>query len=174
MPSFFKRPVLIAALIALGVGIFLSYRINLFPPLPQREVVITPPPTEPKPIVLQQGPFKCPSTESFCQKGAAVKKGDPLYAVFDGQMSTVTSTLPAEYNNEKITTIYLDNEERGLRAVYYVQGEIADTNPKAVEEGEKIGSAGEKMTYYQASLVFSIIKNYPEGEKLALTQKDFK
>lgn len=189
MSGFLNRPVLIIVIfIALVAGVFLANNPNLLPTsLLQREIKITPSKTSPKPASLQQGPFKCPSIVDFCQKGGEVKAedpfggfgaivavGSPIFAAFDGTVTTVTSTLSAQFNNEKITTIYLDNEERGLRAVYYSRGEATNPNPEVVKEGDKIGTIGPIMTYYRASLVFLVVANYPDGEKLTLTSQDFK
>lgn len=156
------------------------------PPPSPPPVQIQPPQSTPKDASLQKGPFTCPSKAEFCQKGGEILRNgqyvgfgttispnSPIIAAFDGQIDAVFSTLPAEYNNETIITLYLDNKERGLRAVYYYQGTKAPT-AATVEAGEVIDTVGKVMSFYNASLVFTLIKNDPvNGQAEKLTAKDF-
>jgi len=148
---------------------------------PSAQIQIQQPKVESKHQSLQQGPFKCPATSSFCQTGKEILKdgkyvgfgakiatGSAVIAAFDGQISSISSTLP-QLNNEKIITVYLDNNERGLRAVYYYQG-IQPPEAKSVKAGEVIDNMGDIMELYNASLVFTLFKNdfyAEEGEKLS-------
>lgn len=144
------------------------------------------PPIASKSASLQTGPFTCPSTSQFCKTGKDVTQNNqyvgfgknlppanPILAAFDGQISSITSTLPSQYNDEKITTVYLDNTERGLRAVYYFKGQPPASG--FVKAGDKISTTGSSMAYYgNNSLVFAIIKNdFVNGAKIHLSSGDF-
>lgn len=165
---------------------------KIFPPIP-----ITPKPVQkevkieyiPQPAVapnLQEGPYQCPSVAAFCAKsieiirdnkyegiGTNIPAKSPIYAAFSGTISAISGTLSAELGGENITTVYLDNREKGLRAVYTYQGEAPQ--PQDVKEGDTIARVGEKINLYGVPLVFKLIKGDPLlGEAVKLKGKDFK
>ena len=154
-------------------------------PQPQKEVKIeyTPQPAvEPS---LQKGPYKCPSEPTFCNKNNEITRGGkyegiggdlpeaaPVYAAFDGEMTALPVTLPPEQGSEKYIIIYLDNRERGLRAVYTLQAKAPE--PKTVKEGDIIARIGTKVSIYDSPLVFKLIKGDPLlGEAVKLKAEDF-
>lgn len=143
----------------------------------------------PQPAVepnLQEGPYSCPSVTNFCTNGIEVVRDNkyegiganipaesPIYAAFSGTVSSISGTLSAELGGENITTIYLDNRERGLRAVYTYRGEAPQ--PQDVKEGDTIARMGDKVNLYGVPLVFKLIKGDPLlGEVVKLTSEDFK
>lgn len=159
---------------------------NFQPPQPQGEVKIELPKVEAKSAELQKGPYTCPSVTDFCTKsqdifkvdkyigfGSKIATNSALVASFDGTISAVSSTLGEEFNSETIITLYLDDKNRGLRAVYYYNGDVAPES-KEVKAGDEIATTGDIMKYYNTSLVFALIKNdFISGTPEKLTSKDF-
>ena len=195
MEHFKSKKIVILILAGAVAPIVLSLLITKFGPIWQKlkpsngpqEVKIVLPKGDSKSASLQNGPFKCPSTADFCQKGqdffqngtyigwaGRIPKGSPITASFDGKLSSTATTLPPEFNNEEITIVYLDNTDRGLRAIYYFKGK--PPKQKEIKEGEDIGGIDEPMAFYDGySLIYSIIKDYPQNrEKATLGPKDFK
>lgn len=154
---------------------------------------------QPKPVVisytpqpsvaanLQSGPYNCPSTDDFCKNGkdiekdgkyegfgAAVPALSSVYAAFEGNISSLKGKLSPELGGEEIVIIYLDNKERGLRAVYTLKGQAPQ--PRIIKQGAAITRVGDKMqTYGGVSLIFKLIKGDPLlGEVVKLTSEDFK
>lgn len=139
---------------------------------------------------LQIGPFTCPAGPDFCSRGqdvitdgtysgfgAVLPKGNVLKAAFGGTIVLIPITLPTQFKSEKFNVVYLDNQTKDLRAVYYFKGEVNKAIEKvAVRAGDQIGKVGEPIAFYNnLSLVFQIIKGDPvKGEKLRLSSKDFK
>lgn len=72
---------------------------------------------------LQKGPFICPAPADFCKfsgklasASANLAKGTNLFAVFDGQVKILPQS------NKTLTTLSLQDDQRGLRANYYLAG----------------------------------------------------
>lgn len=128
----------------------------------------------------------CPSSLEFCQSakeisqngsffglGANLPPGSPIFAVFDGQVSTLETTTPAVSGSEKLTIIYIDNKNILARATYIFRG-LAPT-AASVKKGDKIGQVGDGMRYYDGvSLVFQAIQGQPpNGQIVKLSSKSF-
>lgn len=122
-------------------------------------------------VDLKKGIYKCPATKKFCENGKNIFKdasyagfgeevatGSAVLASFDGLATGLTITLSAQFNNEKINVIYLDNEQEKIRATYYFKGEPLNFNNIAVKEGTSIGKVEGKMDYYNTFLLFVITK----------------
>ncbi len=135
---------------------------------------------------LKKGIYKCPSIKQFCQTGRDIIKdnsyagfgnfatGSAVLAAFDGVATGLTITLPSQFKSEKLNVIYLDNKENNIRAVYYFKGNPINFNNMMVKEGADLGVIGDKMQYFDTSLLFTIIKgDVQKGEKIRLTAKDF-
>lgn len=149
-----------AIVVLLFAGVVL---IKGFPTLQPKISKIVPRPT-PTPIALP-----CPSQETFCKEGKNIVKdniyqgigttlasGSPLYAVFDGKITT-RSVIQAK--GGKFFIISLVNNQSGLTAFYYYTGQpsfIAD-----IKKGEVIASvSAQPIPNYPASnLIFSVKKD---------------
>lgn len=178
-----RVPLLVVVFLIILIAILAARQLNLFPRGSQPR--IQPVPVSPKPETLQKGPYNCPSIPEFCQNakpierdgyevglGAQIPPDSPIFAAFDGELSTLTSYLNHENNKEQISTIYLDNAERGLRAVYHLSGPAEASG--SAQAGTRIGTVRNRMVYYDSSLVFSMIRNYPSGGIIKLSPQDFK
>ena len=136
--------------------------------------------------------LSCPSIKEFCENGKSVMKdgkyigfgdklssGSAIFAAFDGDISASSKTVPAVVNGKteqySLKTIYLDNKNLGLRAIYYFRGPWASiTKSKAVGRGKQIARVGEKTMsdYNNNSLVFSLILGYPATNIPAILNKE--
>lgn len=129
--------------------------------------------------------YGCPSVKSFCESGKDLSlqeeylgfgnnlaSGSAILASFDGNLTSTTTILPPSLKSESLITLYLDNPENDLRAVYFFKGESSAS--RKVTRGEKIGRSLTKIQAFDTSLVFQIIKGDKiKGERLHLTAKDF-
>lgn len=142
--------------------------------------------SQPNISTVLDGQLPCPSIKEFCLNGqdvikngayaglgAKVASASAIYAVFDGDMTVVSSIYPPQLNREKIAAIYLDNKEKNLRAAYFFKGDAPVA--KKVKAGEIIGkTGGELVSYNNVSLLFQLIKGDPvKGERLQLSPQDF-
>lgn len=130
--------------------------------------------------------YQCPSIRDFCQDGkdiekngrylgfgATLKTPTDIFASFNGTITSFTTTLPPNLDKEKLNTVYIDNPEKNLRAIYYFTGESSKSGT-VVKAGDKIGKITGKISSYNASLIFQIIKgNLVKGQLSKLTNKDF-
>lgn len=135
---------------------------------------------------LQEGPYRCPVTPTFCQaasnfKGnslvAKITPGSSIYAAFDGEAEIIPSFSPQENNQkEAFTLIILTNQTRKLQAMYYFKG-VDQFEKKVVKEGETLVKAdGKPLSFMENSpFTFKLIKA-GEEEELAvdLSPTDFK
>jgi len=179
-----KKLIILFLLIVLAAFLYFRFGNLIKKPLTSgKPVQIETPKLSPKAASLQQGPFKCPSSADFCATGsdinqgkyigfgAKIASGSAIFASIDGDLTNLTSTLT---NGEKMTVLYIDNKDRGLRASYFFQGNLS-LDPKKVKSGDQIATVGGVLNSYNASLVFSITKNDPiNGDKIKLTTRDFK
>jgi len=130
--------------------------------------------------------YKCPSTSDFCQNGkdiekdgrylgfgATLKAPTDIFASFNGTLTSFTTILPPNLSKEKLNTVYVDNPEKNLRAIYYFIGESSKSGT-VVKAGDKIGKIKGKISAYNVSLLFQIIKgDLVKGQLSRLTNKDF-
>lgn len=172
--------ILVLALVFVKFGNFFTKKTSA----PPKPIQIEIPKVSPKPESLQKGQFSCPSTPDFCKTGADISQnnkyigfgakiaqGSLIFASIDGQLTGISATLT---NGEKMVVLYIDNKDKGFRASYFFQGDKTP-EPKQVKEGDQIGTVGSFLSFYNASLVFSITKNDPvTGDKIKLSSKDFK
>lgn len=129
----------------------------------------------------------CPTTDSFCSQstpvanaefniqgiGQTLPAGSPILAAFDGDILAVYSVLPEQYKNDRIATIYLDNKEKQLRAVYYYKGDLPTI--KKAKAGDTIAKTGTTMQLFNTSLIFELIQGDPlTGSPVVITQETFK
>lgn len=143
-------------------------------------------PSNTGPIGLAAITPKCPTTDSFCNQstpvtntefnvqgiGETLPAGTPILAAFDGDILAIYSVLPKQYKNDRIATIYLDNKEKKLRAVYYYKGDLP-TATKA-KAGDTIAKTGESMALFNKSLIFELIEGDPlAGRPLVITRDTF-
>lgn len=187
MPIFLKDKKIIVITLFLILPIILSLLLSKYS---QKSQVQTNQKIATGSAQLQIGPFICPSVGDFCTKGqdvikdgadsgfgAVLPKGSLIKAAFGGTATVVPLTLPEKFNSEKFNVVYLDNQTKDLRAVYYFKGEVNKAIEKVpVRAGDQIGKTGEPIAFYNnLSLVFQIIKGDPiKGERVKLTSKDFK
>lgn len=183
-------------LLIIGAPLLFSLLVTktdlLKPILPEKEVKIQLTKAPDKDPNLQKGPFKCPSEATFCAQGKDIFKGSeymgfgvplpsgsPIFASFDGTISSIISetqpgATPSGQINQGVVTLFLDNSERGLRAIYYYQANSAPKDGE-VKEGAIIDHVGPNIPFYEVPLIFSLIKNDPTvNEKTRLTRQDFK
>ncbi len=137
------------------------------------------------PLISKATKYQCPADKSFCEKGKDLIKdgtylglsGDlasksAIIATFDGTITSSTTILPDNLKSEKLNTIYLDNTDKNLRAIYYFKGDSSAS--KIVRKGDQIGTVLNKIEAFNTSLIFQIIKGDPfKGEKLHLSSSDF-
>lgn len=137
--------------------------------------------------------YKCPSTPDFCQNGkdiekdgrylgfgAILKTPTDIFASFNGTITSFTTILPPKLNEqsssankEKLNTVYIDAPSKNLRAIYYFIGESSKSGTQ-VKTGDKIGKIKGKISAYNVSLLFQIIKgDLVKGQLSKLTNKDF-
>lgn len=182
--------IIILVLTALAVLIFniwqRSTRIgpNTPPPPPKAEIEL--PKSSVDPTTIKVDKLDCPSIPTFCSRGQDINKdgqylgfgakvatNSAIFASFDGEITTINITLPPQFQNEKIETIYLDNPEKTIRAIYQYKGQPSGL--KTVKKGQNIASVGTPIAYYDnISLLFSLIKgDFIKGEKFKLTTQDF-
>lgn len=129
--------------------------------------------------------YQCPSEKKSCQEGKDITK-DNLYVGFglnlkpqkdilasmDGLMSVSKTILPKEQGSEELLTIYIDDEQNKLRAIYFYKGNAS--GPRQVFKGELIGKSLEKISAYDTSLIFQIISGDPlKGQQIKITPADF-
>lgn len=137
-------------------------------------------------------PFKisCPSVKAFCEKGQGIVKdqyvglgyilpsGTPIFAAFNGNLSTAPSPTSAGNSNTTkkiLITVYLDNPDLKLRAIYFFKGSITKTGK--VNKGEQIAISNGKTIkiYGNNSFVFSLIPGYlGSNTPTILNKEDFK
>lgn len=191
-----KRKLAIFAIIAIAIPILLSLIISKFGlfglkklpiPFSSHQASIQLPKVETKSADGQQGPFNCPSQESFCQNGKDVLRGgkyiglggqiatgSAIIASFDGDLSVVTNTLSEEFHKEQFLTVYLDDKDRGLRGIYYYKGQA----PKLgrIKAGDMIATVQGPIYFYDNnSLIFALVKNdFISNKPSPVTSKDFK
>ena len=140
--------------------------------------------TAPEDESLQNGPFHCPTSVTFCQKQSSfannalsvnVSKGSAIYAVFGGKVDVLSSIHPQENGKtEEYTTIIVTNAQRGLEGMYYFKGD--GKSSKVVNEGDIIATAsGQPIVFMNnKSLVFSMTKATKSGDIVVpLSTKDF-
>lgn len=137
-------------------------------------------------LQTQESLLGCPTNKEFCQNsqditfqnaylgfGGTLSENEPLYAAFDGSLKAITTTMPKEFKNEKINTINIDSADGTMRAVYYFIGQ-APSSQTVVKQGQIIGKITGKITSFNTSLVFQLIKGDPiKGDKVKLTSEDF-
>lgn len=155
------------------------------PPAPKKTVIALPKSSTPS-SAIKVNKISCPAIATFCLKGQDIAKGETymgfgskiatnsaILATFDGEITTISLTLPPQFQNEKIETIYLDNKQLGLRAIYQFKGQSSSL--QKVKKGQKIAAVGEPISYYDnVSLVFALVKgDFISGEKVKLTVQDF-
>ncbi len=150
-----------------------------------------PPPTE-----FQKGSLICPSVSKFCLQGkdiyigpryigfgGEIKAKDPIFASFDGELTTSRITIAQSLSGGKTQDIFfslLTDKSHLLNAAYYFSGQ--PSKDRAVTKGEVIAtSSGEPMPVYgNSSLLFVLTRNDKikgptlNGEKLHLTKDSFK
>ncbi len=178
-------PVILSLLIG-KYGEFWKKGMNPQPFSEQKEVRIPLPSYPPSKVDLKTDLLSCPSTPDFCANakevnqnntyqgiGRALAKGSPIYAAFDGELSSLKGKITSGSGEETITIIYLDNKEKGIRAVYTLQGEAPQ--PQTVYEGDAISEVGDKINLYGVSLLFKVILGNPiTGEAFRLSSANFK
>ncbi|MCL5018895.1 MAG: hypothetical protein M1426_00225 [Patescibacteria group bacterium] len=129
--------------------------------------------------------FHCPTIPSFCQSetpvgngiGGVLPKDTPLYAAFDGTVSSAKTTLPPSRGSETYMTLILSNPKLGLFAAYYFNGKT-DYAGKKVKMGNTIGilNGTPIKNYGGSSLVFMVIHQpsvKKSGTVIHLTPKKF-
>lgn len=139
---------------------------------------------ESPPQSSSQKGYLCPTTKEFCQNGTDVTKNSylgfginatanhPIYAVFDGEVTVSQTILPKDLGGETLQTIYIDNKQDNLRAVYLYIGQ--SFAPNSVQKGVIIGKMEKEIKSYNTWLIFQLIKGDPlKGEKVKLSSKDF-
>lgn len=125
---------------------------------------------QPSPTAKSSLKLFCPSTNNFCQRGKDIEfegsyfgfggdllENDPVYAVFDGNLKSLTTTMPKEYANEQVTTIYLDSLDGKTRAVYYFIGQ-APSSIMTATKGDIIGKIEGKIKAFDTYLVLQLIE----------------
>lgn len=129
--------------------------------------------------------YYCPTIGSFCTSGQDLIqdkaylgfKGDiasqsAILASFDGELTAATTLLTQGPEPEELVTLYLDNKENKVRAIYYFKGD--SSAPKHVYKGEVIGTSLSQIRAFNTSLIFQVIKgDLTSGEKVKLSSKDF-
>jgi len=115
----------------------------------------------------------CPTIKVVCDQGYGVFEDqrffglgyklaskNPIYAAFDGTLTTTNSDslerIDGRKPQEKFVVAYLNNKELNRRAQYYLKGSIDKDGP--VQKGEQIGTVnGDQIgSYNNSSLVFSL------------------
>ena len=148
-------------------------------------VKIAIPSTPPSKVDLKKDLLSCPSIPDFCANakdvnqhdtylgiGTNLAKGSPVYAAFDGELSSLSGKIASGSAQETITIIYLDNKDKGIRAVYTLKGQTPQ--PKTVKEGDTISKVGDKINLFGSSLLFKLIKGNPlNGEVIRLSVDNF-
>lgn len=209
--SFLKRLkkwylLLIACLIiltAVATVSLLSQSFKKPAPLPSPTPLSTaiPKPSFPPPTAYQKGPFKCPSIPQFCQTGqdvsirnsyvgfgAKLPANTPIYAAFDGEVTTKQIDLALQplmkQPTQQVNLLFLTDKVHSLRAVYYFPGKLPGNQlAEKVLAGQAIATAsGETMKLYsESSLVFTLTRNDLNmsstmlgGERVKLSKGDFK
>lgn len=133
-----------------------------------------------------QSQYHCPSIKEFCTSGhdiskdgaylgfgATLEQKSPIFASFDGVLTSSTAILSPKLNSEGLNTLYLDNDQKNLRAIYYFKGDTSPTGKK-VKKGEQIGSTFAKIESFDVSLIFQIIQGDIKKEDLVkLTSSNF-
>lgn len=130
--------------------------------------------------------FICPAPEQFCQGqtikadgkylgfGAVLPGQSQIKAVFDGKVTKFTTTLPksAKFPKEDLQTIYLDNTEKNLRAIYFFKGKLLSGD--YISKAQPIAISEDKINRFNISLLFQIIKGDPvKNQPLILKSADF-
>lgn len=130
--------------------------------------------------------YQCPSAKDFCQNGKDIEKDGrylgfgadlktptDIFASLNGTLTSFTTILPTKLNKEKLNTVYIDNPEKNIRAIYYFIGESSKSGTQ-VKAGDKIGTIKGKISAYNVSLLFQIIKgDLTKGQLSKLTSTDF-
>lgn len=153
-------------------------------PFPTPVAFATQPPVD---KALQKGPYNCPISLKFCKSGInqdkdgiylgigwKVASSTPILASFDGNINSIQRIVTINGKEETITTAILNNNQRGLHAIYYYKGELPTLT--TVKAGDTIAKTGNTIAYYNnVSLFFQLIKgNMATGQRAPLTTKDFK
>ncbi len=159
-----KRQIIIGLILIVVSILALAAFLTFKKPSPQVEKPLT--------VDLKKGIYRCPAAKLFCEGGKNIFKdasfvgfggtvatGSAVLASFDGLATGQTLTLPAQFNNEKLNVIYLDNQENNLKATYYFKGESLNFNNIAVKEDTSLGKIEGKMDYYNTFLIFTITKD---------------
>lgn len=148
-------------------------------------VKIAIPSTPPSKVDLKKDLLRCPATSDFCTNakdvnqnniylgiGANIATGSAVYAAFDGNITALKAKLSSDLGGEEIIVIYLDNKEKGLRAVYTLKGQVPQA--KSVRSGGTISKVGDRINVFGSSLIFKLIKGNPiNGEVIKLTPANF-
>lgn len=132
--------------------------------------------------LLPSAGYLCPTQKSFCESGVDIMEQGvylgmggnlsypaQLVAVFDGDLKVSTITLPSE---EKIIVASIDSSDQKTQAIYLYKGD--KTYERKVKKGMVIGKSLEKISAYNTSLLFQIIK--PEISKtmpIHITNQEF-
>lgn len=153
--------------------------------LKKEKIIYAPKPTLPPGFdtSLQNGPFKCPVSLSFCQKKENYRPGllsgnitnnSPIYAAFDGTLQVISIADPKATKSGISRVVVLTNLNRGLKAYYSFKGKPIVA--KEAKEGTIIAtSTGEKVSFYNTSFAFEIVKlGFTNGTKYILEPKLFK
>lgn len=155
-----------------------------------KKAIIELPKSSVNPSSVKIDKLPCPTVPTFCSKGGGIIKDNKyigfgakvatnsaIFAAFDGEITTLSITL-SQFQNEKnevetIETIYLDNPDKTIRAIYQYKGQPSGL--KTVKKGQKIASVGDSIAYYDnISLLFALIKgDFIRGERVKLTSQDF-
>lgn len=147
-------------------------------------------PTSKKPPQKLQvkGTFICPALKQFCQLGQTITGDEGQYlgfgaiipaqsqikAVFDGKVTKFTTFLPKSPTapKEDVQTIYLDNAQENLRAIYFFKGKLLSGDN--ISKAQAIGISEDKINRFNTSLLFQIIKGDPaKNQPLILKSADF-
>lgn len=124
----------------------------------------------------------CPSTPQFCNSGQAIfdetnnylgfggnlEKDSPVLASIDGKVTSFDSLV----DGETINTIYIDNAEKNLRAVYMFKGQTFVG--EEVKAGDLMGKTEIPLTKFKTGLLFLLVQGDPvTGDKPVLNHTNF-
>jgi len=168
-----KRYVLIGAFVLVIIGIpLLSLIYKQFAPTQESTE------DQEKPSLQ----LSCPSSPQFCNSGQAIfdesnkylgfggnlEKDSPILASIDGKVTSFDSLI----GDETINTIYIDNAEKQIRAVYMFKGQTFVG--EEVKVGDLMGKTESPLTKFKTGLLFLIVQgDEVTGEKPVLNHSNF-
>lgn len=190
--------IIITALAISGIGLavtyFLAQQQGIIPKKPPlakevktpKELVFAPQilsPSKKLPGDSLKAALRCPVSPFLCRNKNAFKEssfsaqltqGAPLFAAFDGSVSSLSAIHPAPTGEEKYNLVILTNNDLGLQAMYSLKGTV--TAKTDISAGEVIAtSSGQPVVFMNKSFIFTLIEATEKGgESVLLSPNNFK